>query len=511
MRYDTSGVQAMLRQLRAKDAVRYRLNAKSGFLISLLLAVFLLRMSSSSEVTLSVEESVNVETGSTALHEFPDSFAGTDDNSNLFPMLLAVVVKAGGMVGLRLLLASLNTITVLFVYLVTQRVFGLSAGLWSIIFYGFMEASISMGQLAFPDALSLPFFAASLFMILNTADNSDEYSLAWPMVSGLLAAIATLTKYTVIFYIPALFWVAILYYVHKRLHLKHLLTFPVVYLVILAGYFLAFSDQIGQVITDFEEGFSFLEPSFSGRDTITVDVILVLLVAMAGVGHIVYRIGKSQNLSMPRRWFLIVQILVLGILVVGVPVYGTTSTLWTNILYSAVFLAPVAAYTMTTITTAPSIHLTPKMIALRGLGMVLTVAFLFTFLTTGIDRSWGRMHSWPNVTETITFLEDSELGQDDSILAEDAPIYKIHFDMISENNVRWTNISSFSNAQELEAQIVRESYDLIIVDNYVTAEGNELPSQVLLGYTPVFQSSLQLLSNNQSITITVYEREDERP
>ena len=196
---------------------RLRVDLELGLLVTLLGLILFLRITNILYNTLFVDEAIYVTGGR-------DLLAGVTDRhilawfggSFIYPVLSALAANLAGVAGVRLVSALLMTLTAIFVYLTTRRLFDRQVALWGLLIFGLAGGSISLGQLAVYDVLMLPFLAVAYFCLIAAAQSDRRAAWAY-LVSGALAfSAAALAKYTAIFYLPALCLTASALYALQR-------------------------------------------------------------------------------------------------------------------------------------------------------------------------------------------------------------------------------------------------------------------------------------------------------
>jgi len=140
---------------------------QQGLFLALLGIIVLVRLTHITYNTLFVDEAIYATVGQDVLQGvFKQNATTFMFGSYLYPTVAAIASDIGGVVGLRGLSALLSTVTAVFVYLTTLRLFGKQAALWAMAIFGLTGISISLGQLAVYDSLAAPLVAASLYCLV---------------------------------------------------------------------------------------------------------------------------------------------------------------------------------------------------------------------------------------------------------------------------------------------------------------------------------------------------------
>jgi len=124
----------------------------------------------------------------------------------LWPALVAIADRIGGLIGLRELAAALSTLTVAAVYGFTSRIFSKVIGLAAALIFAVLGPAILVARIATRDSGSITFFAFGLWAY--AAAFQDNKKKQW-LLAGLAFFAAFLCKYLVAIFFPFLVLIAL--------------------------------------------------------------------------------------------------------------------------------------------------------------------------------------------------------------------------------------------------------------------------------------------------------------
>lgn len=495
----------------------------------LMLAIFLLRFSAEPFNTVFYDEAVNATLGLEIwAGDFSQNATAWTFGSYLYPFVAGAANQVGGETGLRFLSAALSTISAIFVFLTTLRLFHIQAALWATALFGLAGGSISLGQLAVYDSLGLPLLTAAIYCMVQSAFHKRRARHLHLLGAAVCFSLSVLSKYIGILFLPALMLVGILLYLSREDFPAILPIFTVFFLVvslILGVYFVLNFDAL---LTMLRGRDTLLYVASSRREIIDTFVLEIgIILPLSIIGLFFLRLAPFYRRGFVRRDRVHLLMLLLGAFFAStftVQVYQMWSenvqSLWKHTLYTAVFLAPLAGLALTRVIQKSRESNSRKTIFYRvAVALVITV-MLAWFIEYGMGRNWGFQHSWPNVRNTVNYLAYSfkekygaeKPARDTRILAEQSAVYEYYFDLGANDRDVWSNTfyMEYRGYQGLDAMLVgiRDRYfDYVILDDYYTPDKNRMLEDALTasGYTLAYvDPEPQTLSTNQTISARVY-------
>ncbi|MDX1991079.1 MAG: glycosyltransferase family 39 protein [bacterium] len=435
--------------------------------------------------------------------------------SPLYPVLSSLVNDAAGYTGLRLLSTVFSVWSAACVFLLAWRLFGSSAALWALALFAVAGPSISLGQMAVYDTLSVPLLASAMCCMVYSA-----YTYRWQthllLLGGCLAALSVLAKYTAVLMLPSLVLLGLVVYLARgRSFLAlGLMVFPLA-LILLNYAVLNFSglmELLQETKTITNSGTS---PSFI-LDTVLVEVGLIVLVGALSLWLIPFASFYRERVPFGIRLVLAVVLPSLIVSLFAVPAYHiltqSVQSLWKHTVYMLLFFAPLAGFGFHLLIEQCRKPGTKFTRLLRGGWAFVTLVVMLAYLHVSLSRNWGLMRSWPNVTHVISHLQTVQWTRDTRLLAEQSAVYEYYFDLGAFDRSTWSNTFYFeySSKTGIEAMLsaVKDNYfDVLVFDDYYTPAVNAALEEVLIksGYELTFVDQPQTLSTGQEIVIRVYE------
>ena len=235
--------------------------------------------------TLFLDEAINVVIGDDFLqNDFSRNAMTFHFGSYLYPVIAALVNKAGGVFALRLTSTILICIATLLVYFTTRKLFGRRASLMAIMLFLFSSNILNLSQLAVYDTLAIPLLAASYFLLV-TASTSADLQNNLLLASSACALLSVFSKYIGLLYLPALFLTALLLLLLRGMRLTEALrvltkSFALPLALGLTLYGAYYRSELGRVFE--EQGYS---PASQAQilTNIINQIGFVLLLAMIGM------------------------------------------------------------------------------------------------------------------------------------------------------------------------------------------------------------------------------------
>lgn len=512
---ERSQFEQMHAQLSRKESARWSIDTHLSFLSIILVAFFALRMSVIHDTTLFYDEAVNLTVGTEILAgDFAKHSTNWIFGSNIFPVTIALVEKLGGAFGREVTLILLSMVSLCAVYLLTRDLFGKTAALWALVLFGLTAASLNLSHLAVYDALALPLVALALFAVVNSSNHTGRPQYIWLASASVLLGISVLVKYVVLLFLPAFAVVGIAVYMQRGRPLLRPFMFAVFIATAIIGlYTIA---NFNALINVLQNQSSILNISATRREilyTLAHEGSVITVLAVMGGGWVLYRIQKQ--LSGVKASLLLVFIPLAVLIIFLAPIYHLVSqniqSLWKHMLYTQLFLAPLAGYFLMKLNTEFISRPQASSVKTKLAATVLLTLLINLFANYSLGRNWGFQRSWPNASAVLDYLDEYPLTIDTRILAEQSSVYEYYFDFGANDFGVWNSTFAFdyANLTDVEAMtkaIEDQYFDLIILDDYYTADKNAQIRQALdaTGYTLAYATPPQLLSTGQTITIAIY-------
>jgi 4-amino-4-deoxy-L-arabinose transferase-like glycosyltransferase len=487
-------------------------------MVGLLVVVFFIRITNLNFNTLYLDEAIYATVGE-------DVLAGVFDKgatqwmfgSYLYPVAATLADRIGGEFGIRALSVILSTTAAFFIYLAARRMFGSSAALWALLFFGLSGASISLGQHATYDAMGVPFLAATLFCAASAIWNPKKQKryLTW---AGITFSLSVLSKYIGITFLPALLMVMLVFHLYQGRGLFSFVTQIswvsfFVPMALILGIYGAFYHQdlqlalSGQFASQPEDRLVILNEIVQD---IGVPTIFALIGLLIGAGHTALRLRRQKwdilvllGLSVP--WLL----LAISVLPIYHLVTSNVRALWKDNVYTLVFLAPLAGLGVAKLLEYGHSVTKERAVIFRLVSAVLTAAAIFFFVSSGLARNAGFHFSWPNNQPILAFMRQQGVTPESRVLASGYAIYEYYFDFGTNDRDVWSNVwyteHNGLTGTEAVAQAVRDcAYDMIVLDNYYAPEwaGTLQAMMADAGYVVVF-NHVETLSTGIDVTTYV--------
>ena len=496
---------------------RLHLDIEAGLFLFLIGVVIFVRFTDLYENTLFVDEAIYATVGEEVLAGvFGQAATAWMFGSYLYPVLAATASYFGGVVGLRALSTILSTITTTFVFLTALRLFDRQSALWAMLVFGLTGISISLGQIAVIDTLSVTFLVITVYLLISTSLNATLNQNRYLLAAAVTFSLSVLSKYIALFYLPALILLVFIPYISQRRPVRPLFTTFLAFSALILGAYILYYRQDLMDMLGLSRVYSF-QPSnrWVIAKLIWEEVGIVIIVAFAGmlllskasIGSPGYRTGWVIFLAA-----ILIPFLTLALL--AVPVYHLVQenirSLWKHLVYSLIFLSPLAGYGLASIVRYYRSYRGRWATYYRAVGTVITIACLIWFVEYSLDRNWGLRHSWPNVSGVIEYLESEGLTKDSHVLAEGAQIYEYYFDFGVNDRDTWDNTwyleyEGQQGAAAMTAAITNHKFDFVVLDGYhnpgITPDLET--ASIMAGYTLGYEES-QKLSAGENIYLRVY-------
>lgn len=455
---------------------------QQGLFLALLGIIVLVRLTHITYNTLFVDEAIYATVGQDVLQGvFKQNATTFMFGSYLYPIVAAIASNIGGVVGLRGLSALLSTVTAVFVYLTTLRLFGKQAALWAMAIFGLTGISISLGQLAVYDSLAAPLMAASLYCLVMAAlvEVNDVAREDWYLLAAAVTfSLSFLAKYITIMCLPALVAIALALYLSRGRSLRPLVKFPWVTALILVVYVFLFRNDLAQVFKG-TNSYQFSTRAVVAH-TIWAELGAVLLVALVGaalLGQSPLKAGRLMG-----RWGRIVPALTVPALLVtmlAIPLYAlyghNSRSLEKHLVFSLVFLAPLAGYACATAIRQVRLITGPWSPYYRATGAIVTALGLIWFTDYALGRNWGFEHSWPSTAGAVSYLRAAGVTDRDQVLASGSYTYDYYFDYGVAHRSMWHSTWYLAykgqyGLRAMETAIHDRWFKYVVLDDYYTPD-----------------------------------------
>lgn len=509
----------------------YRFTLEFGLFIVLVFGMFMMGINNLNYNTLFLDEAINVVIGQDFLQgNFSRNALTFHFGSYLYPVLSAVINKLGGITALRLTSTILMCVASAFIYFTARKLFGRKAGLIGAMLFSFNGNILNLGQLAVYDSLAIPLLAIS-FYFLVAASTSEVNPKRLLFIASIFAALAILSKYIGLIYLPALFLTALVLFWLKGTSLRKAVTALSLYfvlpIVLALGFYAAFTWHELTLVFQ-EQGFS-LAPRWLITKIIIQEIGPILILAFVGLTMLVgaVALGRSQNTqalfgkegsqvnwpAIPRT-YLPVFILLLFVLVcfwLASPLQQWLTTnnrsLWKNCAYSLIFLTPLAGYCVSTVI---EFLRSRRLIIVRVMGILIICTGVYYFAGRAIDTNWSFHQSWPNIAGVITYLRNNGLDKNSTVLAEEMDVYQYYFEPALGSHQVWNSYwymeyDGISGREGALAAIRDRAVDFVIIDDYYIPGIREQLNPILLdaGYVVGWQE-VQKLRSGDTILLQVF-------
>ncbi len=515
---NTSIFKDAVEKTRSDHDSRLRLKIESGLLLFLLGLIFYIRIANINYNTLFVDEAIYATIGEEAISGVITQDATTwMYGSYLYPSMAAIASHFGGVIGLRALSAVLSTVAAVFVFLTTVRLFGQQAALWAMLVFGLTGGSISLGQLAVYDTLAAPLLAVALYCLVTAALKTDTRESYYLIAAAASFSLSVLSKYIVMLYLPALILVALALYTFQGRSFRPLITkFLSLTAVILGAYAWYYLSDLIALFTYSGGVYSFQ----SGTRWVIARVIweemgTALLMALAGtflLSRMPFDCLRFRDRSAMLLAAILVPFLILSLL--AAPIYHLLNenigSLWKHLVYSVIFLSPLAGRGFTFVIWKARALLGRWAIYYRVLGAAITVVGLAWFIDHSLDQNWWIQHSWPNVTNVVEYMRSQGVTEQARVLADGAQIYEYYFDFGVYDRDTWHNTwyldyKGLQGVQAMIAAIRDHAFDFVVLDGYYNPGVTQDLETALIaaGYNQGYEES-QKLGSGENIHLQVY-------
>jgi hypothetical protein len=402
--------------------------------------------------------------------------------SHFFPVVTSFMYDVGGVLAIRAFAAVLSMVAGLFVYLTARRLFGQTVGFWALLLYTLAGPSVSLGQQAVYDALALPFLAASMYYATLAALREKANAQLYYSIAGAAFALAILSKYVSIAYLPAIGVMVLGVRLHVRnaggfLRFQSVILFFVPLVIILGPYLFYHFHEVRQTLGG---QFSF---QIASRNAILTelmrDIGVPLLLSFVGIAVILYQLTRTLRLrGLTRIGFLLFGALA-SLSLYTLPLYHlygeNIRSLWKHSVFTLLFIAIPAAVAIAAALRFLYSARGRRMPQMRLLVGALLVVGCLAFVRTALDLNGSFQQSFPNVERVVEYLrvDRPELNAQSFVMASASSVYETYLFPERPLPVNWYSTWSMfynNNTGEpaMQMAIADCALDTIILDNYYT-------------------------------------------
>jgi hypothetical protein len=348
----------------------------------------------------------------TPLADYAASFSGAPF---IYPPIAALVARLGGLWAVRALSAAFMLAATGFVFGFGRRQFNWTVGIVAAATFSVAASTLFLGNLATYDAMAVGLLSFALWLLPVAIGATGWRSWGAVAGSGMVAALAGVTKYAALLYLPGLIAVAFLTAVAKMGALRS--TTRVLVPMVLGSLGL-----LGAAVWLAPSLLQGLHSSTTARalgttpeSTIVAQAALyiggMLIVAFAAV------VGEALAEVPLSRWVLGVVLALSGLLA---PIYQmylhTNVSLQKHAGYGLLFVAPMVGVA----TWRAMVHWRRRM-------LVPFVGLLLVFISLGANTSETLFDQWPNTTSLIHSLAPMVRRGHEVYLVEEASVPQYYF------------------------------------------------------------------------------------
>jgi 4-amino-4-deoxy-L-arabinose transferase-like glycosyltransferase len=498
-----------------------RLTSERALLLALFGAIFLLRIIPIHYNTLFIDDAIYATLGHDILrHDFSQGASKWIFGSYLYPVLSALADTAAGEVGIRLLGAFLSVLSAAFVYLFSRRLFGSTAALWGLFFFGLTGCSIALGQQSVIDSLSVPFLALSvLCLVLAFEPGTNRKRMLF--AAGLALSVSMLAKYINLLYLPALAGLFVAFNLREGRGLRDVFAgmewvyFAVPLIVLFGGYVAIYYSDLIEVLTgDYSRQ---IVARSEVANTLVAELGVVLMVSLVGLLFVIRSVLRHGDGSIGRRVLLVGGVWLLFLSFLTLPFYHVLSANIRSIskhdVYVLVFLAPLAGYGVAASVEwlTNGLHLiTPLRRGVQVVGMLATVVLALGFVGQSQQQVDDFHRSWPNAATTVDYLKTLNLGPNNTVLASASAVYEYYLDLGPASRSIWSNMwyleyQGLTGRDALTTAVGVCTFDVVITDDFYSPEVNWYLEPLLAqtGYQLAY-STRESLRSGSPVSIRVY-------
>lgn len=403
------------------------------------------------------DESFMILMGRSVLAHAPDVsiYMRTAFGWYLWPVATALADFSGGIVGVRLMSATLGTLAVLGMYLFARRLFGDRIGLASSLLFAVSSPAILTARIATHDAAGVPFLMFALLLFVRGWQRGEWRD--W-IGSALCFFGCFLVKHPLAVFFPPVCILAVL------LDRKRGLGFAVLLTILVTTYAVIYLDTIRTLVI-FVAGFNAFRAPTDQLWTIYVrhrlDVWLCVVLALVAV----FRGSRRERV-------------IVAVLFVGAATFAALHVArrldyhtWKHAVYVLVFLIPAAA--------AGAVSLADRLMRSQPVPtsacLLIVAGLIFGFGRRGLlPNSGGLPFMWPNAGVVSEFLQARvQFGQ--RVLVDDTAIRYVLRDLLPSDHIVDQYFFQYGNKMgpAAYAQAVADGwFDYIVLDG--TTSGGAL-------------------------------------
>ncbi len=407
----------------------------------------------------------------------------------LWPAATAIADRVGGLTALRLLAATLGTVAVAGVFMLTRRLFDERTGLVAALFFAAFTPAILASRIATPDAAGMALLAFTLAAFVRAWQTGGW--AAW-IGASLLAITCVLVKHSLAAIIPPLCLLAP--FLNRRRGWVFTLAVPLA-LAFYAFWYVGVLREMLATVANSE--------SLRSRDAdlATLYVRNSLDVWVIGILALVAFVRGDREAR------IIVGILaVLAITLAIVPASRTFDPhAWSHTVYPVLLLLPAAA--------AGALGLADRLVkqdrVLASALITITAGSLILISGHGLSPVRGGLPVvWPNTAVVEDFLRTRmQYGQ--RILVDDAALRYLLSDFTPQDHIADEHMLTFGGAVAPEsfARAINAGYfDYVVLDGNNTEEARALQLAIDPQVMSRYVERLRTLQPNTGTDAVIYER-----
>ena len=418
----------------------------------------------------------------------PDYSRFVSGAANIYPILAAAINYIGGIHLLRLASLAFMLLTTALVYAFTERIFGWGAATLGAGSFAVAGPILFMGVLATHDAMTMFLISLAIWVGVRGSAYLGRRQLLWQVASGAIGALAILTTYSGLMFIPSVALTSLLYYLFThnlrqaivRIFAPFVLGFSIVALEawrhmpgLVAGIF-------ATTVTPFHDSASAIQIL---GDTLQYEGLWFLLGACGIVFIMRYRRSGPRVL--------------LGAALLG---SGLLSPLWHMHLGTAVSLQKHDGYGLLFVTPLVGIALSGGVEVWRRRMVAPLVGIMVILASLGNNVSTALYAAWPNSTSLIHLLRSHVTSGSAKFLVEEGAVPQYYFSNTTSPD-QWISTygytiprpgtSPLSGLAAFEAGIRDSNFALIALSNGPT-KTLDLQLEGLLAKDPSYETVAML-------------------
>ncbi len=418
--------------------------------------------------------------------------------SYVYPLISAWFNRRWGLVGIRFYSTICLIVAGIIAGELGKQIGGKKVRLLSTAIFLSSAIVLNLGQLGTYDTPALAFLAISIYTALASRYEKTRRKYLWGFVSGILFALAVLTKYVVILFLPIM--ALLTFYRNKKLNFKPALVwFSVAYIII---FYFAWNNI--EDLVNFFTGDHFSEPT--PRLTIAKQIFTFLNIQVIGaIGAFIFAIKKIKG----DKKFLLSFLFLSGLVTISYHLGSSNfRSAWKHMVFTSLFWAPMTAWGIVKLINSFK-NIFQKKMALANAAQLSWSFFTFLAISSiwfNFSKHWEFQRSWPSATSSLEYLEVHRQPED-KIFAEASAIYKYHLFSGFEDPEAWASTwylgyEGKEGTDAMKAAIWDKHFDYIVLNGYFTDEINkEIRWDIEQNYKPVLKDMYSVQGGYEYETI----------